>query len=159
MGERLLAGLRPHTSLRDCRSAMRAVCRGREACNPLPLAAADNEEERNRIERYNPNPRMPLVRYVGGTWRVGGLLALSRAFGDAYMKGARPGARRDGGRCHWPGQGLRCAPPEQQHGQSTPLSPHHIASASRQLHPAAGLILAPTRQASQPTTCPPCPLL
>lgn len=48
----------------------------------------DNEEERNRIERYNPNPRMPLVRYVGGTWRVGGLLALSRAFGDAYMKGS-----------------------------------------------------------------------
>ena len=31
---------------------------------------------------------MPLVRYVGGTWRVGGILALSRAFGDAYMKGS-----------------------------------------------------------------------
>jgi len=46
----------------------------------------DNEDERNRIESYNPNPRMPLVRYVGGTWRVGGLLALSRAFGDAYLK-------------------------------------------------------------------------
>ena len=30
---------------------------------------------------------MPLVRYVAGTWRVGGLLALSRAFGNAYMKG------------------------------------------------------------------------
>ena len=29
---------------------------------------------------------MPLVRYIGRTWRVGGLLALSRAFGDAYMK-------------------------------------------------------------------------
>jgi hypothetical protein len=28
------------------------------------------------------------VRYVGGTWRVGGLLALSRAFGDAYLKGS-----------------------------------------------------------------------
>ncbi len=27
-------------------------------------------------------------RYVGGTWRVGGLLALSRAFGDAYLKGS-----------------------------------------------------------------------
>jgi protein phosphatase 1K len=27
------------------------------------------------------------VRFVGGTWRVGGLLALSRAFGDAYLKG------------------------------------------------------------------------
>ncbi|KAL4437229.1 hypothetical protein ABPG75_004368 [Micractinium tetrahymenae] len=48
----------------------------------------DNEEERNRIEQFNPNPKMPLVRYVGGTWRVGGLLALSRAFGDAYMKGS-----------------------------------------------------------------------
>ena len=39
-----------------------------------------------RIESQNPNPKQPLVRYVGGTWRVGGLLALSRAFGDAYMK-------------------------------------------------------------------------
>lgn len=47
----------------------------------------DSEEERIRIERQNPNPNMPLVRYVGGTWRVGGLLALSRAFGDAYLKG------------------------------------------------------------------------
>lgn len=45
------------------------------------------EEERIRIEKENPNPRMPLVRFVGGTWRVGGILALSRAFGDAYMKG------------------------------------------------------------------------
>lgn len=48
----------------------------------------DKEEERKRIERQNPNPKMPLVRYVGGTWRVGGLLALSRAFGDAYLKGS-----------------------------------------------------------------------
>lgn len=48
----------------------------------------DDENERERIERANPNPRMPLVRYVGETWRVGGLLALSRAFGDAYMKGS-----------------------------------------------------------------------
>jgi len=46
----------------------------------------DNEEERKRIEMYNPNPKMPLVRYVENTWRVGGLLALSRAFGDAYLK-------------------------------------------------------------------------
>ena len=45
-----------------------------------------SEEERLRIEDKNPNPKMPLVRYVGGTWRVGGILALSRAFGDAYMK-------------------------------------------------------------------------
>jgi protein phosphatase 1K len=28
------------------------------------------------------------VRFVGGTWRVGGILALSRAFGDAYLKGS-----------------------------------------------------------------------
>lgn len=46
------------------------------------------EEERNRIEAQNPNPKAPLVRYVGGTWRTGGILALSRAFGDAYMKGS-----------------------------------------------------------------------
>jgi protein phosphatase 1L len=46
----------------------------------------DLERERERIERNNPNPKMPLVRYVGGTWRVGGLLALSRAFGDGYLK-------------------------------------------------------------------------
>jgi protein phosphatase 1K len=48
----------------------------------------DAESERKRIERQNPNPKMPMVRYVGGTWRVGGLLALSRAFGDAYLKGS-----------------------------------------------------------------------
>lgn len=47
----------------------------------------DSEDERKRIESQNPNPNMPLVRYIGGTWRVGGLLALSRAFGDAYLKG------------------------------------------------------------------------
>ncbi len=46
----------------------------------------DREQERFRIESMNPNPKMPLVRYQGGTWRVGGLLALSRAFGDAYLK-------------------------------------------------------------------------
>lgn len=46
------------------------------------------EDERKRIESENPNPRLPLVRFVGGTWRVGGILALSRAFGDAYMKGS-----------------------------------------------------------------------
>lgn len=26
------------------------------------------------------------MRFIGSTWRVGGLLALSRAFGDAYLK-------------------------------------------------------------------------
>lgn len=48
----------------------------------------DKEEERYRIESMNPNPKLPLVRYQGGTWRVGGLLALSRAFGNAYLKGS-----------------------------------------------------------------------
>jgi len=46
----------------------------------------DNETERYRIENKNPNKKKPLVRYVESTWRVGGLLALSRAFGNAYMK-------------------------------------------------------------------------
>ena len=59
-----------------------------QACKPalLKVALPCSEEERLRIEAKNPNPKMPLVRYVGGTWRVGGILALSRAFGDAYMK-------------------------------------------------------------------------
>merc|ERR1712078_889106 len=39
----------------------------------------DTEEERLRIESFNPNPQMPLVRYVESTWRTGGLLAQSRA--------------------------------------------------------------------------------
>ncbi|KAG0585039.1 hypothetical protein KC19_3G252900 [Ceratodon purpureus] len=46
----------------------------------------DVKEERDRIEAKNPTPRKPLVQNVGGTWRVGGLLALSRAFGDVYLK-------------------------------------------------------------------------
>lgn len=58
-------------------------------CSMLPVAQLSHrEEERKRIERQNPNPKMSMVRYVGGTWRVGGLLALSRAFGDAYLKGS-----------------------------------------------------------------------
>jgi len=52
------------------------------------VLARRSENERVRIERTNPNPKMKLVRYVAGTWRVGGILALSRAFGDAYMKGS-----------------------------------------------------------------------
>ncbi|KAH7422991.1 hypothetical protein KP509_12G034500 [Ceratopteris richardii] len=44
------------------------------------------EDERKRIEAKNPTPRKPLVVNIDGTWRVGGLLALSRAFGDAYLK-------------------------------------------------------------------------
>ncbi|CAI7871659.1 unnamed protein product, partial [Closterium sp. NIES-54] len=55
------------------------------------------EAERMRIERKNPTPGQPLVRMAGGEWRVGGLLALSRAFGDVYLKdwsdGTRDGAR------------------------------------------------------------------
>ena len=57
-------------------------------CQSTSNDAACSEEERLRIEATNPNPRLPLVRYVGGTWRVGGILALSRAFGDAYLKGS-----------------------------------------------------------------------
>lgn len=44
------------------------------------------EEERKRIEAKNPFPKKPLVVNVAGTWRVGGVLSLSRAFGDAYLK-------------------------------------------------------------------------
>lgn len=54
--------------------------------------AVPRESERQRIEAQNPNPKMPMVRYMGGTWRVGGLLALSRAFGDSYLKVGRGGA-------------------------------------------------------------------
>jgi protein phosphatase 1K len=64
------------------------LLRGGQAVQLTEDHVPDNENERNRIERFNPNPKMPLVRYVGGTWRVGGLLALSRAFGDAYLKGS-----------------------------------------------------------------------
>lgn len=61
--------------------------RGKTAIQMTVDHVPDSEDERLRIEAQNPNPNMPLVRYVGGTWRVGGLLALSRAFGDAYLKG------------------------------------------------------------------------
>ncbi|XP_024516624.1 probable protein phosphatase 2C 45 isoform X1 [Selaginella moellendorffii] len=44
------------------------------------------ESERKRIEAKNPTPKKPLVVNVGGTWRIGGLLSLSRAFGDAFLK-------------------------------------------------------------------------
>ena len=52
----------------------------------MSVHAIFREAERKRIERTNPNPKMPLVRFVGDTWRTGGVLALSRAFGDAYLK-------------------------------------------------------------------------
>ncbi|KAK9828457.1 hypothetical protein WJX72_000107 [[Myrmecia] bisecta] len=64
------------------------LARGRQAVQLSEDHVPDSEEERIRIERTNPNPKMPLVRYVGGTWRTGGILALSRAFGDAYLKGS-----------------------------------------------------------------------
>lgn len=64
------------------------LIRGGEAIELSEEHVPDKESERVRIERNNPNPKQPMVRYVGGTWRVGGLLALSRAFGDAYLKGS-----------------------------------------------------------------------
>ncbi|KXZ50219.1 hypothetical protein GPECTOR_17g856 [Gonium pectorale] len=64
------------------------LVRGGEAVQLTEDHVPDREAERIRIEKMNPNPKLPLVRYMGGTWRVGGLLALSRAFGDAYLKGS-----------------------------------------------------------------------
>ncbi|KIZ03312.1 putative protein phosphatase 2C 45 [Monoraphidium neglectum] len=64
------------------------LIRGGEAIDLSEEHVPDKESERKRIEAQNPNPKNPMVRYVGGTWRVGGLLALSRAFGDAYLKGS-----------------------------------------------------------------------
>ncbi len=46
----------------------------------------DDENERRRIDRGNPNLRKSLVSFTEGSWRVGGVLALSRAFGDAFLK-------------------------------------------------------------------------
>ena len=63
------------------------LCRSGKAVQLTTDHVPDSEDERLRIERMNPNPKLPLVRFVGGTWRVGGLLALSRAFGDSFMKG------------------------------------------------------------------------
>ena len=68
--------------------ARAVLVRGGQATQLSYDHVPDDENERRRIERNNPNPKRPLVRFVGNTWRVGGLLALSRAFGDAYMKSA-----------------------------------------------------------------------
>ena len=46
----------------------------------------DDEAERKRIDRGNPNLRKSLVSFTEGSWRVGGVLALSRAFGDSFLK-------------------------------------------------------------------------
>ena len=46
----------------------------------------DDEMERRRIDAGNPNLRKSLVTFTEGSWRVGGVLALSRAFGDAFLK-------------------------------------------------------------------------
>lgn len=46
----------------------------------------DDEAERKRIDRGNPNLRKSLVTFTEGSWRVGGVLALSRAFGDSFLK-------------------------------------------------------------------------
>ncbi|GMH40048.1 hypothetical protein BSKO_07952 [Bryopsis sp. KO-2023] len=70
----------------------------------------DVEEERLRIEAQNPNPKMALVRYVGGTWRVGGILALSRAFGDAYLKGSLQFEGIDSGTAYESGFGVIADP-------------------------------------------------
>lgn len=70
----------------------------------------DVEEERVRIESQNPNPKMALVRYVGGTWRVGGILALSRAFGDAYLKGSLQFEGIDSGTSYESGFGVIADP-------------------------------------------------
>lgn len=81
----------------------------------------DAESERQRIERQNPNPKMPMVRYVGGTWRVGGLLALSRAFGDSYLKGSLQfeGVSIDRANSYSSGFGVVSTP----HTTLTPLTP------------------------------------
>ncbi|XP_024380638.1 probable protein phosphatase 2C 45 isoform X2 [Physcomitrium patens] len=62
------------------------LVRGGQAIQLTVDHKPDVKEERERIEAKNPTPKKPLVVNVGGTWRVGGLLALSRAFGDAYLK-------------------------------------------------------------------------
>ncbi|KAL2612680.1 hypothetical protein R1flu_024372 [Riccia fluitans] len=62
------------------------LSRGRRALQMTFDHKPDVEEERKRIEKRNPTPKKPLVVNVDGTWRVGGLLALSRAFGDVYLK-------------------------------------------------------------------------
>ena len=46
----------------------------------------DDETERRRIDAGNPNLRKSLVTFTEGSWRVGGVLALSRAFGDAFLE-------------------------------------------------------------------------
>jgi len=56
---------------------------------PLQLSVdhiPDDENERKRIDRGNPNLRKSMVEFKNGTWRVGGVLALSRAFGDSFLK-------------------------------------------------------------------------
>eukprot|EP00898_Chlorokybus_atmophyticus_P001359 jgi/Chlat1/2223/Chrsp17S02546 len=61
------------------------------------LHTPDVAEERKRIEAKNPTPKKPLVVKAGGVWRVGGLLALSRAFGDVYLKDWSDGRDASGG--------------------------------------------------------------
>jgi len=78
-GERKLAV----ANLGDARAVL---SRGGEAVQLSIDHVPDTESERIRIESSNPNPKLPLVKFVAGTWRVAGLLALSRAFGDAFLK-------------------------------------------------------------------------
>ena len=89
-----VAGLKKNTSgpptlvAANVGDARVLLVRGRSVSQLTVDHVPDAEDERKRIEKTNPNPKMPLVRFVGDTWRCGGILALSRAFGDAYMKGS-----------------------------------------------------------------------
>lgn len=112
-----------------------------------------------RIERNNPNPKMPMVRYMGGTWRVGGLLALSRAFGDAYLKGEGWGRQWEGdwGECE-EGRGT-----EAEGGPGREPAWSLLAWLPRQIRAPLGLRwrkAAPARRPPSPSRCsppPPCP--
>lgn len=80
---------------------------------------------------------------MGGTWRVGGLLALSRAFGDAYLKVgvARGGWNAGACRCLLCGSRLRpaagaAAPPGRQPARTPRARPQAPTRPSSALAPA-----------------------
>eukprot|EP00244_Chara_vulgaris_P001816 TRINITY_DN1299_c0_g1_i1.p1 TRINITY_DN1299_c0_g1~~TRINITY_DN1299_c0_g1_i1.p1 ORF type:complete len:444 (-),score=73.03 TRINITY_DN1299_c0_g1_i1:409-1740(-) len=80
------------------------LARGAQALQLTIDHTPDLEPERKRIEKKNPTPKKPLVVNVDGTWRIGGLLALSRSFGDVYLKNWSDGKDASGG------FGLICEP-------------------------------------------------